>query len=169
MSTVQLTEGVYWVGAIDWNIRNFHGYSTHRGTTYNAYLIVDEKVALIDTVKAPLFPEMLRQIKEIIDPGDIDYVVSNHVEIDHSGSLPMIMGEAKKAEIITMAKFGEGGLRKHFNLECPLLPVKEGQELSLGKRKLTFIPTPMLHWPDSMMKSMARSSCRKPPSTMPIF
>ncbi|MBT9159346.1 MAG: FprA family A-type flavoprotein [Dehalococcoidia bacterium] len=150
MSKVRLTEGVYWVGTIDWNIRNFHGYSTHRGTTYNAYLIIDEKIALIDTVKAPFFPEMRRRIKEIIDPGDIDYVVSNHVEMDHSGSLPMMMTEARKAQLITTEKFGEAGLKKHFHMDCRLIPVKESHELSLGKRKLTFIPIPMLHWPDSM-------------------
>jgi len=151
LNRVQLAEGVYWVGAIDWNIRNFHGYSTHRGTTYNAYLIIDEKIALIDTVKAPFYSEMLWRIKEIIDPGDIDYVVSNHVEMDHSGSLPMIMAEAGRAQLITTEKFGEAGLKKHFHMDCRLIPVKDGHELSLGRRNLAFIPTPMLHWPDSMV------------------
>ncbi|MCL0061556.1 FprA family A-type flavoprotein [Thermodesulfovibrionales bacterium] len=121
------------------------------GTTYNAYLIVDEKIALIDTVKAPFYSEMLWRIKEIIDPIDIDYVVSNHVKMDHSGSLPMIMAEARNAQLITMEKFGEAGLKKHFGLEFPLIPVKQGHELSLGRRTLAFIPTPMLHWPDSML------------------
>ena len=151
MCSVKLNEDVYWVGAVDWNIRNFHGYSTHRGTTYNAFLIVDEKIALIDTVKAPFFPEMLRRVKEIVDPEKIDYVVSNHVEMDHSGSLPMMMKEAKNAQLITTEKFGEGGLKKHFGLDCPMVPVKEGSQLDLGKRKLIFVPTPMLHWPDSMV------------------
>jgi len=151
MCSVKLNEGIYWVGAIDWNIRNFHGYSTHRGTTYNAFLIVDEKVALIDTVKAPFFPDMLRRIREIVDPANIDYVISNHVEMDHSGSLPMMMKEAKNAQLYTTAKFGEAGLKKHFNLDCSMVPVKEGSELTLGKRKLVFVPIPMLHWPDSMV------------------
>ncbi|MBM3133476.1 MAG: FprA family A-type flavoprotein, partial [Chloroflexi bacterium] len=151
MSTNQLTPGVYWVGAIDWDIRNFHGYSTHRGSTYNAYLIVDEKIALIDTVKAPFFPEMLRRIKEIVDPGKIDYLISNHVEMDHSGSLPMILKEAPRAQLITTEKFGEAGLKKHFGIERPMMPVKEGSTLDLGKRTLAFVPTPMLHWPDSMV------------------
>lgn len=150
MSNVQLADGVYWVGAIDWNIRNFHGYSTHLGTTYNAYLIIDNKIALIDTVKAPFYEEMLSRVKRIVAPEDIDYVVSNHVEMDHSGSLPMMMKEAKKAKLITMEKFGESGLGNTFHTDWPLVPVKEGSELELGKRKLAFIPTTMLHWPDSM-------------------
>ncbi len=82
---VELHKGIYWVGAVDWNVRQFHGYQTHRGSTYNAYLVVGEKIALIDTVKRPFFPEMLRRIEEIVDPARIDYVVSNHVEMDHSG------------------------------------------------------------------------------------
>ena len=109
MST-KLAEGIYWVGAVDWNIRDFNGYSTHRGSTYNAYLIVDEKIALIDTVKAPFYTEMLTRISDIIDPSKIDYVVSNHVEMDHSGSLPQIMKVASKARLITTEKFGESGL-----------------------------------------------------------
>lgn len=151
MSKVQLAEGVYWVGAIDWNIRNFHGYSTHLGTTYNAYLIIDEKIALIDTVKAPFYEEMISRIKEFVSIDDIDYVVSNHVEMDHSGSMPRVMKEAKKAKLITVEKFGESGLKKHFALDCPIISVKEGSELDLGKRKLAFVPIPMLHWPDSMV------------------
>jgi len=152
---VELAGGVYWVGVIDWNVRNFHGYSTHLGTTYNAYLVVDDKIALIDTVKAPFYEEMLRQVKEIVDPRDIDYVISNHVEMDHSGSLPMMMGEAAKAELITVEKFGESGLKDTFHADWECTPVKKGDEISLGRRKLVFIPTPMLHWPDSMATYLA--------------
>ena len=151
MSTTQLTDGVYWVGAIDWNIRNFHGYRTHRGTTYNAFLIVDEKITIIDTVKAPFFTEMLNRIREIIDPAKIDYIISNHVEMDHSGSLPMMLKEAPNAELFTVEKFGEAGLRKHFGLDYPMTTVKEGSTLDIGKRQLAFVPIPMLHWPDSMV------------------
>ena len=107
MSKVQLADGVYWVGAIDWNVRNFHGYYTHLGTTYNAYLVIDDKTALIDTVKAPFYEEMPGRVREIVAPKDIDYVVSNHVEMDYSGSLPMVMKEAKKAKLITIKKFEE--------------------------------------------------------------
>lgn len=151
MSKVQLAEGVYWVGAIDWNIRNFHGYTTNRGTTYNAFLIVDEKIALIDTVKHHFFPEMLHRIKEIVDPKDIDYIISNHVEMDHSGSLPMMLREAPNAQLITTEKRGEEGLRKHFGIDRTMIPVKEGSTLDLGRRQLAFVPIPMLHWPDSMV------------------
>jgi len=150
MSRVTLADGVYWVGAIDWNIRNFHGYSTRLGSTYNAYLVVDEKIALIDTVKAPFYDQMLARVKEIVAFEDIDYVVSNHVEMDHSGSLPMAMRDIGNAKLITLEKFGESGLKKTFHSEWPTEAVKEGSELGLGKRKLVFIPTPMLHWPDSM-------------------
>jgi len=150
LSKTELAEGVYWVGAIDWNIRNFHGYSTHVGTTYNAYLVVDEKVALIDTVKAPFYRELKARVEQLVPFADIDYVVSNHVEMDHSGSLPMVMQAAKNARLITLEKFGENGLSKTFHSKWPTIAVKEGSELKLGKRTLTFIPTPMLHWPDSM-------------------
>ena len=150
MDKVMLADGIYWVGAIDWNIRNFHGYSTHLGTTYNAYLVVDEKTALIDTVKAPFFDEMLGRVREIVALDRIDYVVSHHVEMDHSGSLPMTMKEARNATLVTLEKFGESGLKKTFHIDWPTEAVKEGSELVLGKRKLKFIPTPMLHWPDSM-------------------
>jgi anaerobic nitric oxide reductase flavorubredoxin len=151
---VKLADGVYWVGAIDWNLRNFHGYSTHLGATYNAYLVVDDKIALIDTVKAPFFEEMLSRVRGIVDPAEIDYIVSHHVEMDHSGSLPMMVREAAKAELVTLERFGESGLNKTFHSGWSFHPVKEGSELDLGKRKLVFIPTPMLHWPDSMASYM---------------
>lgn len=147
---IQLTEGVYWVGAVDWNLRDFHGYTTPRGGTYNAYLIVDEKIALVDTVKHAFAGEMLERIKEIIDPSKIDYVVSNHVEIDHSGSLPEIMEIAPNAQVISSEK-GKEGLLKYHKGGWNYNVVKTGDELKLGKRTLLFITAPMLHWPDSMM------------------
>ena len=91
MNTTELRPGIYAVGVVDWNVRSFHGYTTNRGATYNAYLIVDEKIALIDTVKAPFAAELLERVREIIDPARIDYLVSNHVEMDHSGALPALM------------------------------------------------------------------------------
>ena len=95
MKAMQICEGVYWVGAIDWNLRNFHGYETEKGSTYNAYLIVDEKITLIDTVKEGFFGEMLERISSVIDPAKIDVIVSNHAEPDHSGCLPQILQVAK--------------------------------------------------------------------------
>ncbi len=104
----EIKKGIYWVGAIDWDLRNFHGYKTQRGSTYNAYLIVDEKIVLVDTVKSYLYDQMLDRIKEIVDPSKIDYIVSNHVEMDHSGCLPMIKEIAKDATMITSVN-GEKG------------------------------------------------------------
>ncbi len=150
MGTIELKKGIYWVGAIDWNIRNFHGYNTPRGSTYNAYLIVDDKVALIDTVKAPFFDEMLERIQEIISPDKIDYLISNHVEMDHSGSLPRIKELAKNATIIA-TKMGQKGLTRYYKKDWPFQIVKTGDTLDLGKRKVAFVEVPMVHWPDSMV------------------
>ena len=101
MRKQEIKKGIYYVGAVDWDVRAFHGYSTERGATYNAYLIVDEKIALIDTTKAPFAKELLARVKEIVDPKEIDYVISNHVEMDHSGGIPEVMKEAVNAKIVT--------------------------------------------------------------------
>ena len=141
---------IYWVGGIDWDIRNFHGYSTNRGTTYNSYLIMDKKITLIDTVKHYLFDEMLNRIKEIVDPSKIDYIVSNHVEMDHSGSLTKILKHAKNARVITSTR-GEKGLLRHYKKNLNFQVVKSGDMLNIGKRTLHFVHIPMVHWPDSMV------------------
>ncbi|MCL7411536.1 MAG: FprA family A-type flavoprotein [Methanosarcinaceae archaeon] len=152
-SPVELAKGVYWVGVVDWNIRDFHGYVTPKGTTYNAYLIVDEKIALVDTVKSHFAGELIKNIQKIIDPTRIDYVISNHVEMDHSGSLPVIMRLIPDAKLIA-TKRGKDGLCHHFNgmgcNEWNFEVVETGSELSLGKKTLMFIEATMLHWPDSM-------------------
>ena len=150
LNKVEIKPGVYWVGGIDWDIRNFHGYSTNRGTTYNAYLIIDKKITLIDTVKHYLFDEMLDRIKEIIDPSKIDYIVSNHVEMDHSGSLPKLLKIAKNAKVITSTR-GEKGLLRHYKKNLNFQVVKSGDTLNIGKRTLHFVHIPMVHWPDSMV------------------
>jgi flavorubredoxin len=149
MEKVELKKGVYWVGVIDWNIRDFHGYSTTFGSTYNAYLILDEKNVLIDTVKAPFYLEMLSRISEIVDPSKIDYVVSNHVEMDHSGSLTQIVERIGSPTVITSER-GKKGLEKHYKKSLKFKTVKTGETLSIGHRTLTFVEAPMLHWPDSM-------------------
>ncbi|MCZ7356347.1 MAG: FprA family A-type flavoprotein [Candidatus Methanoperedens sp.] len=149
MTRIELTNGVYWVGVVDWNLRDFHGYTTPRGGTYNAYLIVDEKIALVDTVKKGFAGEMIDRIKEIVDPSKIDYVISNHVEMDHSGSLPEIMELAANAELISTEK-GKEGLKRHYAGNWKFRTVRTGDELKLGKKTLFFIGAPMLHWPDSM-------------------
>ena len=149
MEKVELKKGIYWVGAIDWNIRDFHGYSTPYGTTYNAYLILDEKNVLVDTVKAPFYLEMLGRISEIIDPSKIDVIVSNHVEMDHSGSLTQMVERIGNPTVITSER-GQKGLTKHYKKSLKFKIVKSGETFSIGHRTLTFVEAPMLHWPDSM-------------------
>ena len=149
LGPVPLKEGIYWVGAIDWNVREFHGYSTSRGTTYNAYLIKGEKTALVDTVKAEFFPEMLDKIESLVNPAEIDYLVVNHLEMDHSGGLPRFMERAPKAQIVATDN-GIKGLARHYAGEWPLIKVKSGEEISLGTKTLQFLEAYMLHWPDSM-------------------
>lgn len=150
MNPVEIIKDIYWVGGIDWDLRNFHGYLTQRGSTYNAYLIVDEKVTLIDTVKHYLFDEMIERISKIVDPSRIDTIVSNHVEMDHSGGLPMIMEIAKNATIVTSPQ-GEKGLRAHYGKDWNLTVVNSGDTVNIGRRDLAFLLTPMVHWPDNMV------------------
>ncbi len=149
MQPVQLKPGVYWVGAIDWDLRYFHGYLTPRGTTYNAYLIMDEHVTLVDTVKHYLADEMLERISQVCDPSEIDYVVANHVEMDHSGSLPRVLEAAPAAQVITSPR-GKDGLT-HYHGDYNYRVVQSGDEVCIGDRTLTFVHTPMVHWPDSMV------------------
>lgn len=150
MKAIELKKGIYWVGAIDWDIRNFHGYLTQRGTAYNAYLIIDKKIVLVDTVKHYLYEEMLERIKDLIDPSKIDYIVSNHAEMDHSGSLPKIIGLCKEATIITSPN-GEKGLKMHYGKNWHFKVVNTGESVHIGKRNLQFVHTQMVHWPDSMV------------------
>jgi flavorubredoxin len=148
---VELKDGVYWVGVVDWNIKKFHGheYSTHRGTTYNCYLIVDEKVALVDTVWGPYSQQMIENIKKIIDIKKIDYVIANHAEVDHSGGLPELMKLIPDATVVVSEK-GNESIFKHYHENWKFRVVKSGESISLGKNNLVFVAAPMLHWPDSM-------------------
>jgi flavorubredoxin len=150
LNKVEIKPDIYWVGGIDWDIRNFHGYSTNRGTTYNAYLIIDKKITLVDTVKHYLFDEMLSRIKEIVDPSKIDIIVSNHVEMDHSGSLPKLLKVCPNATVVTSTR-GEKGLKRHYKKDLNFKVVKSGDTLNIGKRTLHFVEIPMVHWPDSMV------------------
>jgi len=153
MKPVLVKDNIYWVGGIDWEVRDFHGYKTQRGSTYNAYLVMDEKITLIDTVKHYLFDEMMARISQVVDPSKIDYIISNHVEMDHSGSLPELMKVAKNARLYTSPN-GEKGLKAHFHKDWEFNVVKSGDSLSLGKRSLSFVQTPMVHWPDNMVSYM---------------
>ena len=147
--SVQLKDDIYWVGAIDWNVREFHGYTTSRGTTYNAYLVRGEKTALVDTVKAGFFPEMLSRIESIMDPADIDYLIVNHAEMDHSGAIPLFMERVPNVQLIATDHCIKA-LERHYRQDLPIQKVRTGDEISLGNKTLQFLEAYMLHWPDSM-------------------
>lgn len=147
MEKIKVKENIYLVGAVDWNVRNFHGYTTRFGTSYNAYLILDEKVALVDTVKENFADDMIKKISEIISPEKIDYIVVHHSEKDHSSSLPHIKNVAKNAKIITSKKCSEI-LKNYYGLD-EFEIIKTGSVLNLGKYNLKFFEIPMVHWPDS--------------------
>jgi flavorubredoxin len=146
---IKISDNVYWVGAVDWAVREFHGYQTPRGTTYNAYLIMAEKITLVDAVKSSFKDELLSRISSVVDPGEIDYIISNHAEMDHSGCLPEMI-EIIKPEKVLASVMGQKTLEAHFGIGSMVTPVKNGENLSLGNMNISFIETRMLHWPDSM-------------------
>ena len=151
----KITDKVTWVGKVDWELKRFHGdeLSTSRGSSYNAYLVRDEKVALIDTVWKPYDKEFVSRLKQEIDLKQIDYIVMNHNEIDHSGALPELMREIPDAPIYCTKK-GEAIIRGHYHEDWNFVTVKTGDTLSLGHTTLTFVEAPMLHWPDTMVTYM---------------
>ena len=150
MKPIEIAKGIYGVGVNDWNIRDFHGYSTLQGTSYNAFLIIDDKIALIDTVKKRFADQLIENIAEIVDSKKIDYVISNHTEMDHSGGLPRVMHKIGEDKPIYCSKMGAKNLARHFSQKWNYHAVKTGEELSLGNRTLAFLETRMVHWPDSM-------------------
>jgi flavorubredoxin len=147
---IEVSKGLYWVGAIDWEIRDFHGYATPKGTTYNAYLIVDEKIALVDTVKEPFREELLARVAEIVDPAKIDYVIVNHLERDHFGSFAQVMEAAKNAKVYASER-GKKGIADVYGDRWAVTAVRTNDRLDLGTKTLRFVEIPMLHWPDSMV------------------
>ena len=152
----KITDNVTWVGKVDWDLVHFHGdeLSTFHGSSYNAYLIKDEKNVLIDTVWRPYDREFVKRLKEVIDLKDIDYIVMNHNEIDHSGALPELLREIPGTPIYCTKK-GEAILRGHYHQDWNYINVKTGDTLNIGKHTLTFIEAPMLHWPDTMFTYMS--------------
>ena len=150
MASVKITDNIYWVGAIDWDVRHFHGYLTPWGTTYNAYLILDEKITLIDTVKAPFTEEMFANIREVIDPGRIDIHISNHAEPDHSGSLPALLRTCPNVHVYATANGAKELSAYYRDVSFQSTIVKAGDALCTGRYTFDFIPMPMVHWPDSM-------------------
>ncbi|MFQ3549722.1 MAG: flavodoxin domain-containing protein [Armatimonadota bacterium] len=150
MKAVQIKLDIYWVGAVDWNLRDFHGYTTPRGSTYNAYLIKAGKNVLFDTVKKHLVQDHIDHISKIMNPEDIDYIVVNHVEMDHSGSLPQMIDLIKPEKLFCSAN-GKKNLLAHFGREdWPYEVVDSNTEIDIGGKTIKFIETKMLHWPDSM-------------------
>ena len=151
MSVMKILPDIYSVGVTDWNVREFHGhtYTTKRGSTYNAYLIIDDKVTLVDTVLGSFSEELIRNIRSVVPVQNLDYIIANHVETDHSGSLPEIMKLVPRAKIIGTAKCKEG-LQRHYYGNWDFQIVRTGDKLKLGKKTLTFVEAPMVHWPDSM-------------------
>lgn len=147
----KISERVDWVGKVDWQLKTFHGdeLSTFDGSSYNSYLIRDEKTVLIDTVWQPYDKEFVARLKQDIDLHDIDYIVMNHNEIDHSGALPELMREIPDTPIYCTVA-GEKILRGHYHQNWNFVNVKTGDTMNIGKSTLTFIQAPFLHWPDTM-------------------
>jgi len=151
MKTVEIKPGIYWVGAIDWGIRDFHGYITPNGTTYNNYLIMDEQITLVDTVKHDFSDITIDNIRSIVDPAKIKNLVVNHIEPDHASSIDKVMELIPDATIYITEK-GKKGLDRSFDTSrWKFIIVKSGHTLTIGKYTLLFLETPMLHWPDSMV------------------
>ena len=150
MVPIKIAENIFSVGVNDWNISDFHGYSTHQGTSYNAFLILDDKNVLIDAVKEGFSKELLNNLSNIIDPQKIDIVISNHTEMDHTGALPHVMRLIGEQKPLYCSKMGRKNLKSHFTNNWNYHAVENGETLRIGKRTLTFMETRMLHWPDSM-------------------
>jgi anaerobic nitric oxide reductase flavorubredoxin len=151
MRAIEVKNGIYWVGAIDWAIRDFHGYETPRGTSYNNYLVTDEEPALFDTVKYDFADITIKNIRQIIDPAAIKHVIINHIENDHVSAIGDIMRLTPNA-VVYITERGRKGLERFFDLsQWKIKTVKTGETLGIGKRTILFLETPMLHWPDSMM------------------
>ena len=155
MQAVKITDKVYWVGAIDWNIRDFHGYSTKKGTTYNAFLVLGEKPTLIDTVKKEFYGEMMARIKSVIDPKKIQIIISNHSEMDHSGALPQAVAEIEPKEVYVSA-MGMKDITAQFHQDLNLKVVKTGDKIDVGGDTISFVEARMLHWPDSMFSYLEK-------------
>ncbi len=149
---MEIDENVYWVGVLDFPERDFHNFTTHRGLTYNSYLILDEHVTVIDGVKHKYVGDQIRKIKRYTDPKKIEYVVVNHIEPDHSSGLPELAKIANPTFVCT--KKAKEGLEKYYNADWNFKVVRSGDEIKIGENTLRFIETPMLHWPDSMMTYM---------------
>lgn len=152
MPAIKVIPDIWSVGAVDWDVRSFHGpsYSTYRGTTYNAYLVLDKKIALVDTVQANFSPELIANLQQVLGDRSIDYIIVNHIEPDHSGALPAVLKLHPRATVVCTAK-AQAGLESYYGGGWDARTVKTGDTVQLGSHTLQFIETPMLHWPDNMV------------------
>jgi anaerobic nitric oxide reductase flavorubredoxin len=161
MRSIQVSDSIHWVGAIDWNLRDFHGYETPRGTTYNAYIVQgSEKTALVDTVKLPFVDELLARVRTVIDPAEVDLIVVNHVEPDHNGGLRLVMDAMPNARVVASRSGVAGVAEYHDGLEVEAVGADD--VIDLGGRTLRFLPMPMVHWPDSMFSYCAEDRVLMP-------
>ena len=155
-----VTGNVWWVGKVDWELRRFHGneYSTHRGSSYNSYLIREGKTVLVDTVWQPFAKEYVDNLEAEVGLGNIDFIVQNHAETDHSGALPELMRRRPDLPIYCTAN-GVKSLTGLWHGDWDFHVVKTGDSLDIGKgKKLVFVEAPMLHWPDSMFTYLTGDS-----------
>lgn len=152
---IEIADGIYSVGCRDWDMRDFHGYSTYEGTTYNAFLILGKQNILVDTVKEKYGNELVSNIGRIIDPEKIDAVISNHAEMDHSGAIPKIMHRIGIEKPLYCSKMGAKNLKANLNEDFNFRVIKNGESVILGDKTFTFLETKMLHWPDSMFTYLA--------------
>ncbi|MFO7947410.1 MAG: MBL fold metallo-hydrolase [Armatimonadota bacterium] len=159
----QIAENIYWVGVVDWELEHFHGHelSTQRGSSYNAYLIKDDKNVLVDTVWTPYEDEFMQTLSEIIDPADLDYIIANHSEVDHAGAMSELMRHATNAEVI-VSKRGLDSFAGNYHHDWNVRAVETGETLDIGKNQLVFIEAPMLHWPDSMFTYVSGANILMP-------
>lgn len=161
MRSIPVSDGITWVGAIDWNLRDFHGYETPRGTTYNAYLVQGaNQTALIDTVKTPFVPELLSRISSVMDPADIDLIVVNHIEPDHNSGLKAVIDAIPNARVVASRTGAAGVAEYHDGLVVDVVGADD--VIDLGGKTLQFMPAPMVHWPDSMFTYCAESKTLMP-------
>lgn len=161
MRAVPVSDGIDWVGVIDWNLRDFHGYETPRGTTYNAYLVRGSNMtALVDTVKTPFVEELLSRVSSIMDPADVDLIVVNHIEPDHNSGLRAVMAAMPNARVVASAGGVRGIIEYHDGLTVDAVGAND--VIDLGGKTLHFMPMPMVHWPDSMFTYVPESKTLLP-------
>ncbi len=150
MRASMITDSIHWVGAIDWNLRDFHGYETPHGSTYNAYLVIgDDKIALVDTVKVPFVPELLQRVQSVVPLDKIDYIVVNHIEPDHNGGMRLVADACPNAKLVA-SPGGVRGIAEYHGPGIEVEAVTGDSVIDLGGKTLRFLPMPMVHWPDSM-------------------